>query len=266
MAMIIADKKKIIFIHIEKTAGTSIAALLLPYISEAYRSKNARKPDTGRGWRKTWHANKQHAKFSESLAVIDKLNIDPQQYFKFAVVRNPYSWLLSIWDNRYQPNLNAKAAWKNKLRFQIAKHTGVFPLPAQRFHQMYPDGSFKSFVLFIDYLLSNYSSSFTKGFLGASDQYSYIENDRNIKFDFIAKLETLDRDLEKINQIVRLDNNFKPSHLNQKNKTESREKYLDYYDDESIAIVNRIFARDFEIFGYQPIVNLAKYQKSFISL
>ena len=262
--MIIADKKKIIFIHIEKTAGTSIAALLLPHISEAYRSKNAKMPGTARDWRKGWHINQQHAKFSESLAIIDKLKINPQEYFKFAVVRNPYSWLLSVWDNRYQAKLDAKANWKNKLRSKIAKHTGFLPLPAQLFHQMYPDGSFKSFVLFVDYLLSNYPPSFTKGFLGTSDQYSYIDNDRDIKFDFVAKLENLEEDLAKIKLIVGLNDNFKPSHLNQKEKTENREKYLDYYDDKSIAIVNRIFARDFEIFGYQPIPNLAEYQKEFV--
>ena len=258
--MIVADRKKIIFIHIEKTAGTSIAALLLPYISKKYRSKNARMPNTGRGWRKTWHINRQHAKFSESLAIIDKLDINPQEYFKFTIVRNPYSWLLSVWDNRYQPKLNVKENWQNKLRFKVAELTGIFQLPTQHFHEMYPDGSFKSFVLFIDYLLSNYPLSFTKGYLGTCDQYSYIENERNIKFDFIAKLEDLDRDLEKISQIVQIGDSLKPPHLNQKRKTESREKYLDYYDDESIKIVNRIFARDFEVFGYQPILDLSKHQ------
>ena len=256
--MIIADKIKIIYIHIEKTGGTSIAALLLPYISEKYRSKNARMPDSGRGWRKTWHINRQHAKFSESLTIIDQLNIDPQEYFKFTVVRNPYSWLLSVWDNRYQAKLNKKENWKIKLRFKLAELTGINQLPSQHFHQMYPDGSFKSFVLFIDYLLSNYPPSFTKRYLGANEQYSYIENNRNIKFDFIAKLENLDRDLEKINQIVQLKDCLQTPHLNQKRKTASREKYLDYYDDESIKIVNRIFARDFEIFGYQPISDLSE--------
>ena len=263
--MIIADRKKVLFIHIQKTGGTSIAALLQPYISEKYRSENAKMPGTARDWRKTWHINRQHAKFSESLAIIDSLNIDPQEYFKFAIVRNPYSWLLSIWDNRYKAELDAKADWRRRLKFQVGKYTGLFLTPSQLFRKMYPDGSFKSFVLFIDYLLSNHPPSFTSKLVGASDQYSYIENDRNIKFDFIAKLENLDRDLEKINQILQLNDSFEVPHYNQKQKKKSREKYLDYYDDESIAIVNRVFARDFKNFGYQPILDLSKYNAELVS-
>lgn len=264
--MIIADRKKVLFVHIEKTGGSSITTLLTPHISKKYRSENAKMPGSGSGWRQTWHINRQHARFSSSLPLLDKFGIDPQEYFKFTVVRNPYSWLLSIWGNRYQSPMNVKKTLSNRLRFIVAELTGIKKFHSQHFHQMYPDGSFKSFVLFIDYLVSNYPPSFTKGYLGVDDQYSYIENDRNFKFDFIAKLENLDRDLNKINQIVHLNDDLKVPHLNKESKTKNREKYLDFYDDESIAIVNRIFARDFKFFGYQPIANLAEYQKDSVAV
>lgn len=252
--MIIADKKKIIFIHIEKTGGSSITTLLAPYISEKYRSKNARMPETGRGWRKTWHINNQHAKFSDSLPILDKLGIDPQEYFKFTVVRNPYSWLFSVWGDQYHSPIKRKTL-VNRLRFQIGKYIGLKQMATQHFYQMYPEGSFKNFVLFIDHIVSNYPSSFIKRYVGATDQYSYIENDRDLKFDFICKLENMDRDLGKMNNIIELDDNLKIPHRNKNSKVTNKEKYLDYYDDESIKIVNRIFVRDFETFDYQPILN-----------
>lgn len=260
--MIIADKKKVIFIHIEKTGGTSIAALLTPYISENFRSKNPKTPESGKGWRQSWHINKQHSSFSESLPVLDKLGVDPQEYFKFAIVRNPYSWLLSVWENRYKSPMTVRKTLANRLRFQIGKYVHIKRLPSQHFHQMYPDGSFKSFVLFIDYLNSNYPPSFTKNYMGGQDQFSYIDNKRNIKFDFIGKLENLDQDIQKINQIVGLNDDLEVPHFNQARRITNKQKYLDYYDDESIEIVNRIFVRDFKTFGYQPISSLAERQSA----
>ncbi|MEO1466465.1 MAG: hypothetical protein AAFR89_09635, partial [Cyanobacteria bacterium J06633_1] len=38
--MIIADSKKLLFVHIYKTGGSSITSLLAPYISEEFRHKN----------------------------------------------------------------------------------------------------------------------------------------------------------------------------------------------------------------------------------
>ena len=158
--------------------------------------------------------------------------------------------------------MTVKKTLVNRLRFQIGKYTSFKRLPSQHFHQMYPDGSFKSFVLFIDHLVSNYPPSVTRRYMGGKDQFSYIDNDRNIKFNFIGKLESLDRDLQKINQIVGLSDDLAVPHFNQGRRVTNKQKYLDYYDDESIEIVNRIFVRDFENFGYQPILSLAEYQST----
>ena len=248
--MIIADKKKAIFIHIEKTGGRSITKLLTPYILEQHRIKNPKMP----GWGQTWHINRQHAKFSESLPVLDRLNIDPQEYFKLAIVRNPYSRLLSVWKNRYQSPMDVPETLINKLRFQFARYTGVRRIASQHFYQMYPDGSFKNFVLFIEHIVNNYLPSSAKRYLGAMDQYSYIENDRGIEFDFIGKLETFNADITAINNKLELTKSLEIPHLNNKDdKEKNQQKFLEFYDEESIAIVNKIFVRDFEAFGYQQL-------------
>jgi len=88
---------------------------------------------------------------------------------------------------------------------------------------------------------------------------------RNIEFDFVGKLETFNRDLEKINQIVHLSDRIEVPHRNKKTKS-SQHNYLNYYDDETIQIVNRIFERDFKEFGYQPITNLEEYHNKKLSL
>ncbi len=38
-----------------------------------------------------------------------------------------------------------------------------------------------------------------------------------------------------------------------------RQNYLKYYDEESIKIINKVFARDFEAFDYKPISNLSQF-------
>ena len=247
--MIVADKKKAIFIHIEKTGGRSITKLLTPYVSEQYRIKNPKMP----GWGQTWHINSQHARFYESLPILDRLNIDPQEYFKFAIVRSPYSRLLSIWRNMYQSPMDVRETLINKLRFQFARYTGIKKFPSQHFYQMYPDGSFKNFVLFINYIATNYPPSFVRRYLGATDQYSYIENDRGIEFDFIGKLENFHTDITTINNKLELTANLEIPHLNQDNRKKNQKKFLEFYDEESIAIVNKIFVRDFEAFDYQQL-------------
>ena len=256
--MIVADRRKAIYIHIEKTGGSSITALLAPYISEKYRDKNPRVPGSGFGWRQTWHINDEHDKFAQSILVLDKFGIDPQKYFKFTIVRNPYSWILSIWRNRYKSPMNVKNTLTNRLRFQISEFTGIRRMPSQHFHHMYPDGSFKSFILFIDYLTSNFPPSFTKRYLGANDQYSYIENDRNIKFDFIGKLENFEQDVKQIRRIIHLNYNSGIPHVNKK-RASNKHNYLKYYNNQSLEIVNRVFARDFDFFKYQTILNPSIY-------
>ena len=98
--MIISDSNKFIFIHIYKTGGSSMTALLMPYISERFKSKNPKMQ--GPRWQRDWHVNRrQHSKFEDNLSFIVQFNLDLSDYFKFVFVRNPYTWILSIWNNFY---------------------------------------------------------------------------------------------------------------------------------------------------------------------
>ena len=154
--MIIADSKKLMFVHIYKTGGSSITSLLAPYITKQHRSEN---PITsGDRWQNSWHFDDdQHSKFAEALAVLHKseVKIDLDDYFKFVFVRNPYSWILSVWNNFYSsPQGNIPNTWQNKLKFAFR---GILnkKLNSQYFYEMYPGGEFKNFVLFIDEIVNH---------------------------------------------------------------------------------------------------------------
>lgn len=75
--MLISHKHKFIFIHIQKTAGTSISSALEPFCEDLYPSI------------KHWSARKIKEKFGPDVW---------NEYFKFSFVRNPYERLLS-WYN-----------------------------------------------------------------------------------------------------------------------------------------------------------------------
>jgi hypothetical protein len=75
--MLISHKHKFIFIHIQKTAGTSISSALNPFCEETYPSI------------KHWSAVKIKQKFGSDIW---------NEYFKFTFIRNPYERLLS-WYN-----------------------------------------------------------------------------------------------------------------------------------------------------------------------
>lgn len=87
--MLISHKHKFIFIHIQKTAGTSIGSALNPFCEESYPSM------------KHWSAVKIKEKFGSDIW---------NEYFKFTFIRNPYERLLSWYNmidkSRCNPNPN----------------------------------------------------------------------------------------------------------------------------------------------------------------
>ena len=249
--MIIADSKKLIFIHIYKTGGSSMTKLLAPYITQDFRSKQTK--TTGDRWQSTWHFDQnQHSKFSDVLPRIEKLGINVDEYFKFVFVRNPYSWILSIWNNFYQsPKRNLPDNLQNSLKFMLR---GVLnkKLDSQYFFEMYPDGSFKNFLLFIDETVTNNPQMIPKVW-GASDQYSFIENDRMIDFDFIGRFENIQEDVIKLSKLTNAESLLEMPQKAASTGNRDRRDYLSYYDESSIEIVNKIFFRDFQKFSYPPI-------------
>ena len=77
----------------------------------------------------------------------------------------------------------------------------------------------------------------------------YTINDK-VALDFIARYENLEKDLEKIENIigVKLDINsiWSKSNIRKKNKS-----IAEYYDEQSIELVRQIYKKEIEEFNYK---------------
>jgi hypothetical protein len=84
-------KDKFCFIHIPKTSGSSLTAILAPYIAKKHRKPQTR--NEGLGWQGTWHIDNQHSLLNKNN--VDKINgLDV-----ITIVRNPYSRMISFYNS-----------------------------------------------------------------------------------------------------------------------------------------------------------------------
>ena len=242
------------YVHIYKTGGSSTTEVLIPYIERKFRKSRTRTKEVN--WQQTWHLGKQHATLAESLLKLNKLGIDPQDYFLFVFVRNPYTWILSLWDMCYsQPYRKRSPGLSGNIKFiakKVFKNKTQDLLQNQTFYQHFPNASFQDFLLFIDRIYRT-GSDRERRFWGTYDQYSFLENDRGIEFDFIGRLENIAEDMSYLADKLDLTEYDRMPHRAFKENKIIRQKYLDFYDSKSIEIVNKIFSRDFEMFGYSQI-------------
>lgn len=94
--MIIIEKKKLCFIHIPKTSGSTLTKILYEYISKHHRKNYVY--FKGNGWQNTHHIDKQHNSLNQSLNYLSNY----KNYKFITIVRNPYDWIGSVWNNFYK--------------------------------------------------------------------------------------------------------------------------------------------------------------------
>ncbi len=76
-------------------------------------------------------------------------------------------------------------------------------------------------------------------------QYSYIIDKYNrVSVDYIGYFENIEDDFETIKKKIGVD-----ARLEKKNAV-NRKSYTDYYDDETIAIVESVYEKDIKLFNY----------------
>jgi len=110
--VIISHKHKFAFVHIPKTGGTSVTSILKPHLGKG--------PSSGKGWQAHFHTGGMHSgihRFHEM-----------GKYFKFAFVRNPWDWLVSLYSSHAQirgvvaRGKRGPAAWDNFIELVSKSH------------------------------------------------------------------------------------------------------------------------------------------------
>jgi len=210
--MPISHHYKCLFIHIPKTAGTSIEKTLDIYGD--WRKEN-REILFGRiesGELKNIGLKTdflQHVTIAEA----QEISCIPQDYFSFSFIRNPWDRMVSIYSN---PDNNL--VWK-------ARRMGIDLL----------DLSFEEFVLEIGRI----------NHVHLTEQYKFICDEQyRLQVDFLGRFENLLEDYSIICEKVGLNTQF--THAN---KSEHL-SYKNYYNANTKRIIEDRYEADIELFKY----------------
>lgn len=220
MSTLVSTEKKFVFIHLPKCAGTSVASLLEPY---SYPWLLSAKPIRHSGtivshwtsfdpFRYTGkYILPLHANAAELIKRFPA--VDFSSYFRFTIVRSPWSLLVSVYEFNRVP----------RRRLSHPKH-----------YRSFKNSSFKEF-------LRTHCSASTTNLV----DHLFMHSDGSISMDYVAKQETLASDMPNI--LDRL--GISVDSIPRKNITD-HDHYASYYDDWAIDLVSKAYERDIRAFGY----------------
>ena len=158
--MLISYKKKFIFIHIYKNAGTSITTALTPFAMNKWQR------GLGRVLSKfniSLATAQQYASHIRAFELIDEMGKDVfKSFFSFAIVRNPWDW-------------------------QVSLYTYALKEPAHHQHDLIKN--LGSFDKYIEWRVAN-EVRFQKDFIYSKDGEQLV--------DFIGRFERLEEDFQTI--------------------------------------------------------------------
>jgi hypothetical protein len=215
--MLISHDRKFIFFHVAKVAGLSIREALSPYTVEPEKFKIRRPIKIIDGkvnpLYSIWESTVIHATALSTQKELGDLAF--QSYFKFAFVRNPWDWQVSMYHF-------------------ILKET------AHTHHQRV-----KALSGFADYVkwMINEKKPFEKG--ATRYQKDMLCNKQGeVIVDFVGRFENLADDFNYICQHLNLQTSI--PYLNQS----KHQSYQSYYDDETYALIAEHFKDDIALLAY----------------
>jgi hypothetical protein len=211
--MLISKKKKFIFVHVQKTAGTSLRKVL-----------REQAPDS-----RLWLGRHGHA--SSGIAEMGRARWD--DYFSFGFVRNPWDRLVSHY---------------SMIQDRIAVLT-----PEQRSQARPFKVELWNYVLHFSHDFESFLDNCTglirdrdcyKSFL--FNQIDYLsDEDGKLAVDFVGRFENFEEDAR--HALDRIGISAEVPRLNRS----ARGDYRDYYTSLTRDLVAKRFARDIELFGYE---------------
>lgn len=215
----ISHSKRFIFIHVPKTAGSSLAHYLAPYARTRERMLHIRPirkgvnalatvmglRNDGDAWLTGIH---QHASAAAYRAFLGTARFDA--YFKFACVRNPFTWLLSEY-----------------LYIQRAPH-----------HQRHGLANSVGFDAFVRHRITE----------GIATQAHQLKIDGTLAVDRVMRLERLQNDLAEVAAHLSLPAPDLPR-INVSNAAE-KARLAGSLSAETISMIRNAYAEDFALFDY----------------
>lgn len=208
----ISRDKKFIFIQVPKTAGSSMNYVLKEF-STLQDLAN-------------WKGLKGHAILSQVIKDHPEFN----HYFKFAVVRNPFDWLVSYYEYK-------RCEFKGDLYHYIC-------------NMCFPD-----FVFFLKKIKQGEIKGFNQDVMNvAKGQTSWTHHNGNQVLNKIIRFEQLNEEFKVLTVDLNLGNLVLPKYNNSK-----RQPTYNYYDKKTKDLVVEIFQEDFNFLGYSKDFKTIKW-------
>lgn len=219
--MILSTSHNFIFVHVPKTAGTAMTAALCPFGVHDTRTLGRRLlrrfpiPEAA-----------ERAYFRKHETALDMRNkmgaAAFSQFLKFTVVRNPFDHAVSHYEYLKE--------FRN-------------PKKAQEFAAM----SFSEYL----HWRTKKRGLFVPFFSILPSQAHFVadETGENLLVDSVLKFENLADDFYALTQDLGL-SNVKMQRINPTKAKQKGRSFASYYDDKTVAVVQKLYENDFDLFGY----------------
>lgn len=220
--MLISEQKRFVFVHIPKTAGTSVMEVFLPHSRLRDRAFHGWVPTRKLirfaidrcGWNAGRTALTGFHKHCRAVEVRDRMGAERYaSYFAFSFVRNPFDAIESLYHFIRQSEAHPRHRKVSSMRFGefVARTVAAKPLRQ------------------IDYL---------------SDP-----DTGKMLVDYVGRFETLPEDVAAIAERIGIPYRGALSHRNS-GRLKQRDAAENGYDESSVRLVAEYFAADLETFGY----------------
>ena len=230
--MIISNSHKFIFIHILKTAGTSITYAMDDFFQ--WNDLVLGSTKFGEAIQNYYRARYNLFKHSTAIETREQVGDDIwNDYFTFTFVRHPYSRALSFY-SYIQRMVQTRGITKNDLntlRNMQQDPVTHWPWPA-----------------ILHYLESdNFTEFIQKTNIRPQTEW-ILDEDENIIVDFIGTVENINKDITIVAEKIDLD--LPPLELYNQSGSETID--LSFMDENDYHYLFREFRKDFEILNYDP--------------
>ena len=242
----ICHKSKYIFIHIPKTAGTTVREYLMK-MGVANSQRTSGLPNMN---------------FLQNIAQV--VNLYPN-YFTFSFVRNPFDRFVSYYMHGLRKNKEAiEKGVINTLPYTTMRECIDLTLELREVGKGYIPSRY---AMDIDkkigahktpfnklYFEEKHSKEQTKFLLDYNPKtYFGVKRFNNASCDFIARFENFDTDFANLLDILNLPQTpYKLHHISKDRLLNNKRRhYSHYYNNETKKLVEEMYARDLEHLGYE---------------